>query len=169
MLSFLTAEEKERLNQLVNEINRLENLAVERFRKHLEQNFDRELMNLAGGLPATKKKFCRALRDKLEALLRPYGKFAFAVWDWEWNEAKYADLVSGWENVYQFEVETDSDFHCTVFANAPRTEEWAQEVFDRFFSIKSIKQNIGLGLENEMAEKLIYIIARELIPVRYET
>jgi len=101
-------------------------------------------------------------------MLRPHGKFAFAIWDWEWSSDCCRELTPGWENVFMYQINTVCDFNCTVLSENKRTVEWAQFVFDNFFTIKNLKEATGLNCNSEAVDRIIRRISRELIPVRYE-
>ncbi len=165
-LGFLTREEAERRRQLLDELSSLEEAAMARYRRHLQENTDRELSALAAALPENEDFFKRAFREKLAALIKDYGKFAFVIWDWKLPA--YEDLTSGWAEAHEYEVETGRDFHCTVLSDSARSEEWAREVFENFYSLEDVKRMTGLNSTGETVDKIVYSVARELIPVKYE-
>ncbi len=166
LLSFLTHEESERRSRLLTELASLEETALERYRKHLKEHADRELSGLAAALPEKEEDFKTAFYEKLSGLIKGYGKFGFIVWDWDLPA--YGELTQGWKEVHKYEVETGRDFHCTVVADSKRSVEWAQEVFDKYYSIENLKETTGLDTDNEAADKVVCMVARELVPVKYE-
>lgn len=172
ILSFLTPEESEHRGQLLKELTSLEQVASQRFQKNLEENADKELCaaasKVAAGHEGAEERLASALHHKLHDILREFGNFIFVVWDWEWRDSYHQELTREWNNVFKYEIKTVCDFHCTVLSDEKRTLEWAQNVFDNFFTIKSVKENAGLINDNEDVDKVVHRVSREMIPVRYE-
>jgi len=173
ILGFLMEEEKERRTQLLEELKNLETLAFQRHQQYLRDNADLELTGLAvqtaEGEPGARERFAAAVREKLLAMTIQYGKFGFAVWDWGWHPDFYKDLTSDWKNVFKYEAKTVCDFHCTVLSENQHSENWAQEVFDSFFTIRDIKDTLGIHNNNtQEVDQVIHQVGRELIPVKYE-
>ena len=173
ILGFLSEEEHRRRNKLMEELKILEETALHRFQTYLRDNADTELTRLAeqtaAGEEGARENFATAVRKKLLAMTAEYGKFAFAVWDWEWNLDYYKDLTVTWNKVFYYEAKTVCDFHCTVLSDSQQSPEWAQDVFDNFFTIKHVKETLGIpNNNNESVDRVIHQVGRELIPVKYE-
>ncbi len=173
ILGFLLDDEKKRRIQLLEELKHLETKAFQRYQQYLRDNADPELTQLASqtsaGESGTRERFAAAVREKLLSLTGHYGKFGFAVWDWGWHPDFYQDLTSDWKNVFKYEVKTVCDFHCTVLSEHQHSQDWAQQVFDSFFTIKDIKDTLGIHNNNtQEVDQVIHQVGRELIPVKYE-
>ncbi|PKM80185.1 MAG: hypothetical protein CVU89_15005 [Firmicutes bacterium HGW-Firmicutes-14] len=172
ILGFLNQEEVDQYNRLFMGIEALEQIALDRYQKYLEENRDPELTRLANdlgsGIIGAEERFAKAVREKLSKMLEKYGKFAFAIWDWEWRMDYYSDLTGGWREVNKYEIKTVCDFHCTVLADRKRDLNWAQEVFDKFFTLKSLRETIGVNTIGEDVDRVIHRVSRELVPVKYE-
>lgn len=164
---FLTEDETARRDYLLSELKKIEKRAAERHREHLARNTDPKLTELAEGLSETSDLFCQAVRDKLEQLIKPHGKLVFAVWVWSWSIDNFRDLVSGWSEVYEYEVETAGNYRCTVLTETDRSGTWAQLVYNSFSSVRALKQQLGLNINSEDVNKIVFSIAREFIPLKF--